>query len=149
MNYSLNRLLCLALLFSFSATDAALADKSQWDKYMDAAAVTFKEGHLSEAEKSLSLAVQEAEKSGPENSRLALSLNNLASVYFLQQKYTQAEPLFKRALAINEKILGPNAPNVASCLENYAELLDKTNRQDEAAKLQARARSIRAKQKQN
>jgi tetratricopeptide (TPR) repeat protein len=35
-------------------------------------------------------------------------------------QYREAEPLFERALAIREKALGPEHPNVATCLENYA-----------------------------
>ena len=31
-----------------------------------------------------------------------------------QGKYSEAEPLFKRALAIDEKALGPDHPNVGT-----------------------------------
>jgi tetratricopeptide (TPR) repeat protein len=34
-------------------------------------------------------------------------LNDLASLYQNQGRYTEAEPLYKRALAISEKALGP------------------------------------------
>ena len=44
-----------------------------------------------------------------------------------------------------EKALGPEHPDVAQILENYADLLRKTNQKDEAAKLEARAKEIRAK----
>ena len=37
---------------------------------------------------------------GPEHSRVAVSLNNLAAHYRGQGKYTEAEPLHWRALAI-------------------------------------------------
>ncbi len=37
--------------------------------------------------------------------RLATSLNNLATLYYSHGKYAQAEPLFRRALAIREKAL--------------------------------------------
>ena len=61
-----------------------------------------------------------------------------------------AEPLYKRALAIREKALGPEHPKVAKALLNYAVLLRATGRSDEAAKLEARAKAIRAKHaKQN
>ncbi len=62
-----------------------------------------------------------------------------------QGKYADAEPLYKRALAIWEKALGPEHPHVATSLENYAALLRKTGRGNEAAKLKARAKAIRAK----
>ena len=57
----------------------------------------------------------------------------------------QAEPLQKRALAIREKALGPEHPRVATSLENYAALLRDTGRSAEAAKMEARAKAIRAK----
>ena len=56
-----------------------------------------------------------------------------------------AEPLYTRAMAINEKALGPDHPSVATSLENYAALLRNTGRDDEAVKLAARAKAIRAK----
>ncbi len=50
-----------------------------------------------------------------------------------------------RALVIVEKALGPDHPHVAASLENYAALLRKTGRSDEAARMEARAKAIRAK----
>jgi len=44
--------------------------------------------------------------------------------------------------------LGPGHPEVATNLENYSELLRKTNRETEAAKLEARAKGIRARHAQ-
>ena len=41
------------------------------------------------------------------------SLNNLAHLYRAQGRYADAEPLYKRALAIREKALGPDHPDVA------------------------------------
>ena len=52
--------------------------------------------------------------------------------------------MYQRALAIREKALGPEHPDVALSLENYAELLRKTDRNAEAEKLEERARAIRA-----
>ncbi len=46
-----------------------------------------------------------------------------------------------------EKALGPEHPNVATLLGNYAELLRKMKRDAEAEKLEAHAKAIRAKQK--
>ncbi len=62
-----------------------------------------------------------------------------------QGRYAEAEPLFQRALAINEKALGPEHPDVAQSLENYAALLRQTARADEAERMEARAKAIRAK----
>ncbi len=51
----------------------------------------------------------------------------------------------ERSLAIREKALGPEHPDVATSLENYAALLRATGRSAEAGKMEARAKEIRAK----
>ena len=51
----------------------------------------------------------------------------------------------RRSLAIREKALGPEHPNVAQGLENYAALLRATGRTSEADKMEARAKAIRVK----
>ncbi len=62
-----------------------------------------------------------------------------------QGHYAEAEPLFQRAPAIDEKALGPEHPDVATSLENYAALLRQTARADQAERMEARAKAIRAK----
>ncbi len=57
----------------------------------------------------------------------------------------EAEPLYQRSLATYEKVLGPEHPTVATSLENYAALLRQTARADEAERMEARAKAIRAK----
>ena len=74
-----------------------------------------------------------------------MCLNNLALLYDDQGHYAEAEPLFKRPLAIMEKALGPNHPHVATTLENYAALLRETGRTAKADKMEARAKAIRDK----
>ena len=75
---------------------------------------------------------------------MATSLNNLAELHRTQGKYAQAEPLYTRSLAIWEKALGPNHPDVATSLENMAALFRKTGREKEAGALEKRAAAIRA-----
>ena len=48
-------------------------------------------------------------------------------------------------MAILEKALGLEHPNVATSLENYAPLLRATGRTAEADKMETRAKAIRAK----
>lgn len=57
---------------------------------------------------------------GPDHPDVAESLNNQATIYWLQGQYAQAEPLFERALAILEKARGPHDPDVALALNNLA-----------------------------
>ncbi len=46
---------------------------------------------------------------------------------------------------IREKAIGPEHPDVATSLENYAALLRQTARADEAESMEVRAKAIRAK----
>lgn len=39
------------------------------------------------------------------------SLNNLAFLYRAQSRYGEAEPLYRKALQLSEKVLGPEHPN--------------------------------------
>ena len=61
-----------------------------------------------------------------------LSLNNLAALYNDQGRYADAEPLLKRALAIREKALGPNHPDVGVSLNNLAVLYGAQSRYADA-----------------
>ena len=50
---------------------------------------------------------------GPDHPDVAQSLNGLAALYKAEGRYADAEPLYKRCLAIREKALGPDHPDVA------------------------------------
>jgi tetratricopeptide (TPR) repeat protein len=60
-------------------------------------------------------------------------------------RYEQAELLYKRALAIQEKALGPEHPNVATSLNNLARLNDEQGRYEQAELLYKRALAIQEK----
>jgi hypothetical protein len=51
------------------------------------------------------------------------SLNNLAVLLNETNRNAEAEPLYRRALTISEKSLGPDHPDVAYRLNNLATLL--------------------------
>jgi Tetratricopeptide repeat len=59
--------------------------------------------------------------------------------------WSPAEPLYRRALEIDEKSFGPEDPTVARDLNNLAELLQATNRLGEAESLSRRQLQIFAK----
>ncbi len=61
-------------------------------------------------------------------------------------QYSQARPLLKRALKIWVSTLGSKHPNVATGLENLAQLQRKTRQDEEAEALEKRAAAIRAMQ---
>lgn len=69
-------------------------------------------------------------------------LNNLGFLYYTTADYTQAEPLYERALQINETSFGKDHPNVARDLNNLAALYKATNRFTEAEPLMKRSLKI-------
>ena len=143
MNHKITRLSAGVLGLSFWFACTSVSDEEWW-KYIHAGMKAYQQGRYTDAETSWLAALEEAKQFGDEDVRLATSLNNLALLYNTQGQYGQAEPLYLRALAILEKALGPEHPNVASGLENYADLLRKTDRNAEADELEERARAIRA-----
>ena len=70
-------------------------------------------------------------------------MNDLAVLYKEQGRYAEAEPLYKRALSICEKALGPDHPFVAQSLNNLAELYAIQGRYAEAEPLFKRSLAIR------
>jgi tetratricopeptide (TPR) repeat protein len=69
---------------------------------------------------------------GTQDLHLAASLNEEARLHYRQGKYAEAEPLYKRALTISEKTLGPEHPRVAAILNNLALLYKRQSKYDEA-----------------
>ncbi len=65
---------------------------------------------------------------GARASERGTHLNNLAVLYRAQGRYEAAEPLYQRALAIFEKALGPEHPNVVQGKKNYALMLNEMGR---------------------
>ena len=69
-------------------------------------------------------------------------LNNLAILYHHSGRLLMAEPLYRRALAMDESSYGADHPNVARDLNNLAQLLQATNRLGEAEPLMRRMVAI-------
>ncbi|WP_423202526.1 CHAT domain-containing tetratricopeptide repeat protein [Microcystis flos-aquae] len=76
----------------------------------------------------------------------ATSLNNLAALYRVQGRYSEAEPLYKQALAIWKQQLGDNHPDTAISLNNLALLYKSQGRYSEAEPLLKQALAIRKQQ---
>ena len=64
---------------------------------------------------------------------------------YIQGKFTEAEPLYQRSLAITEKTYGPTHLAVASVLDNMVELYGNMGKGEQAEKLAKRAEKIREK----
>jgi len=65
-------------------------------------------------------------------------LNDLGLFLATKAQHAEAEPLYRRALAIDEASFGPEHPDVAHDLNNLARLLEDTNRLGEAEPLMRR-----------
>ncbi|TSA14961.1 MAG: CHAT domain-containing protein [Betaproteobacteria bacterium] len=98
---------------------------------------------------------------GADHPDTATSMNNLANVLQEQgkdallapsegraqaqsnlQAYTETESLFRKALAVQERTLGPSHPATANTLNNLSTYLDRRGRSQEAEPLQRRALDI-------
>ena len=73
------------------------------------------------------------------NARL---MSDLGVLLYAKSLHAQAEPLYRRACAIDEANLGPDHPHVAIRLNNLAQLLQVTNRLPEAEPLMRKALAI-------
>ena len=82
-------------------------EDSLWQRTNSEGKQLRKEGRLDEAEKVSLLALAEAEKFGPEDYRVAVSLNELAALYHSRGRLSKADPLYRRALDILGKIPRP------------------------------------------
>ena len=74
---------------------------------------------------------------------VAGSLDNLSCLYRAQGRYTEAEPLCLRALAVSEQQLSQDAPKVAGILDNLALLYAAQGKYAEAEPLYLRALAIK------
>jgi tetratricopeptide (TPR) repeat protein len=86
--------------------------------------------------------LKEAEQFLEQEEDRATVLNNLAQLLKATNRLAEAEPLMRRALAIDERSYGPDHPKVARDLNNLAQLLQATNRLAEAEPLMRRALAI-------
>lgn len=111
-----------AMLLLVLIVSPSCAHERLWESYRESGEKEYQEGRFAEAEKMFLAALHEAEKFGPEDPRLARTLNNLAFLYVTQDQYAEAEPLLKRALAIRQQALGTEPAEVATSLNNLAAL---------------------------
>ena len=133
-------LLLAGVLFLWLVSCAAA--ETSWETSNAAGLEAFQKARYAEAEKRWLAALEEAKNFGPDDQRLALSYNNLAELYRVQGNYAQAELLYKRSLAIREKILGLRHPDVAQSLNSLAELYGTQGNHAEAEPLHKRSLAI-------
>jgi tetratricopeptide (TPR) repeat protein len=69
---------------------------------------------------------------GADSQEVATIALNLAATYHLGKLFAEAEPHYKRSLAIRTKCLGASDPQTVKVLQNYAKLLREMYREQEA-----------------
>ena len=111
------------------------AEETSWEDLNRRAVALNEQGQHSEAIKLEEEALQVAqEKFGYNNSRVGISLKNLAEFYLAQGNSAEAESLFRRSLAILLMTYTRNHPAVVSVLHNLTVLFENTDSEGEAAK---------------
>lgn len=118
-------------------------EEDRWRFQHDDAAGALQQGRYAEAASLFLAAVQQAEKLGAQDVRLAESLNGLAQVYRYQQNQAGAEPRARQSLAILERALDPSHGAVIPSLVNLAGITATTGRYAEAEQFYQRILSIR------
>ncbi|CAM9138218.1 unnamed protein product, partial [Ectocarpus sp. 13 AM-2016] len=76
---------------------------------------------------------------------VARSYSSVGSLFNIQGKYAEAEPLYERSQAIHEKVSGPEHPDVATSLNNRASSLEGQGKYEDTEPLYRRSLAIREK----
>jgi len=79
---------------------------------------------------------------GPEHPSTTMLLHQVTKLYILQKRFTEAEPLLLKTLAIRERTWQQSPAELKDCLSTYALLLRKTNREAEAKRMEDRVRTL-------
>ena len=106
--------LFVALLWLGWAPGAAAAEDAVWEKYHAAGRAALERRDFPTAKKQFAAALRQARREGPETARVATSLFSQAELLGAQGKYAETEPLLRRILAIREKVLPPDHPDLAN-----------------------------------
>jgi tetratricopeptide (TPR) repeat protein len=138
-------LLSLIAGFAYWSLPAAGQD-TLWNTWRQGGLQALHEGRLTDAERLLTAALEQAEKYGLEDLRVADAANDLAVVYANSGKPLEAELLFSRALVIGEKGLGAEHPGVGATIQNLGILYATQERFREAEPLLKRSLAINLKE---
>jgi tetratricopeptide (TPR) repeat protein len=138
-------LLVVLMLGVLPVVGPASAQETLWNTWRNGGLQALQEGRLADAERLLIAALEQAEKYGAEDLRVADAANDLAVVYATAGRATEAELLFQRALMIGEKGLGADHPGVGATVQNLGILYATQQKYREAEPLLKRALEINLK----
>jgi tetratricopeptide (TPR) repeat protein len=109
---------------------------------MTAGDTAYQRGQTAAAEQLYLAALESLKDAGPEDPRLAATLNTLALFYHGQQQYAVAAPLYEQVLRLLEPVLPPEHPSLATTLNNLAVLYEAQGNYATAEPLYQRALGI-------
>jgi tetratricopeptide (TPR) repeat protein len=141
---SQNRLALLALALAASFCAGSPSGAEGLDAQSGKVIQLMRAGKYAEALPLAQAMVAQLEK-GPPSRDFAGALNNLAQVYGDVGRDAEAEPLYKRSLAVMEKAVGLDSADMAPELNNLAALYQRQFRYAEAEPLFKRALALREK----
>src|SRR5262247_1479055 len=110
--------------------------------YMAEGAKAYQNGQETNAEMFYLAALEDVQNAGPEDPRLAATLNTLAVLYHAQRKYAQAESLYQRVLKLLEQTIGSDHPTIATTLNNLAVVYEAQNKYGAAEPLYQHALTL-------
>lgn len=111
------------------------ADLAQAGRMSTEVVTLFNQGKYDEALPLATSALEIRERVlGADNPLVAAALRNLAELYVAKRKYDKADPLFLRAISIDNKNPDRNGPSVSKTLQRYICFLYQTRTIDEARK---------------
>ncbi|MEM4990066.1 tetratricopeptide repeat protein [Collimonas sp. H4R21] len=137
----------LLLLLAFGGNLLAYAQEDNWGNLNNQAVALSRQGQFSAAiaaEKTALQVIQGTAASLPLD--IAGIMSNLGWLYSTQKQYTLAESFLKRTLAIRERILGQDHPDVVNTLSQLALVYRQTGREESAESVEKRAAAILASQ---
>jgi len=140
------RLLGAAVFVCVSLARVAGAGEAEWQAAMQQAATARQADKAADAVEPLTRAVKEAEGFPAADPRLVMTLAALADTQDKLGHFAEAEPLYARAIAVVEKVAGPDHPVVGQLLGKRADSLRKMGKTAEADQAAARAAKIAAAQ---
>jgi tetratricopeptide (TPR) repeat protein len=112
-------------------------DAAAWQRQIEEARRLYQDPEQgpAAAEPVLQGALKEAEKFGPDDPRVAVTLHNLANLNAVAGRGDRAEEQYRRAAGILEKLRGPDHPQVALVRLGLADLYAAQTKVDQAEPL--------------
>jgi tetratricopeptide (TPR) repeat protein len=135
--------LCAGAAFGLAACSISFADPASFEIASRDGQRAVQRGQYVDAANRLEAALRSAAHFGETDPRNIGVLNDLGRVYALQGRYSEAEALFRRAVAGSAQSRGAWDPVLAASLSNLADLYRTQGRHDDAEPLYRRALAIR------